>query len=105
MGQTLTERREQLYALRLNENLDRFNPAVASFLKQARPALMQWTGDPVAARREALQALDNLRESQALSLAYFDCFLIFAVIGVALALLVPWMKRSVLEKGARTAAE
>jgi len=105
LGQTLTERREQLHALRLNENLDRLNPAVASFLNQARPALMHQTGDPVAARRMALQALDNLRGSQALSLAYFDCFLIFAAIGVVLALLVPWMKRSVLEKGAHIAAE
>jgi hypothetical protein len=31
--------------------------------------------------------------------------LIFAAIGVALALLVPWTKPSVLEKGARIAAE
>ena len=34
MGQTITERREIFHALRLNENLDPFNPAVNSYLAQ-----------------------------------------------------------------------
>jgi DHA2 family multidrug resistance protein len=38
-------------------------------------------------------------------LAYFDCFLIFAVVSVGLAFLVLLMKRSVAEKGAHIAAE
>jgi DHA2 family multidrug resistance protein len=40
-----------------------------------------------------------------LSLSYFDCFLIFAVVSVFLAFLVLAMKRSVAEKGAHVAAE
>jgi DHA2 family multidrug resistance protein len=51
------------------------------------------------------QSLDNLRTQQASALSYFDCFLIFAVVSVALAFLVLLMKRSVAEKGAHIAAE
>ena len=53
----------------------------------------------------ALQSLEDLREHQASALAYFDAFLIFAVVGVVLAFLVLLMKRSVAEKGAHIAAE
>jgi DHA2 family multidrug resistance protein len=105
MGQTITERREIFHALRLNENLDPLNPAVNSYIAQAQPGFLQQTGDPVAAQQMALQSLENLREQQASALAYFDAFLIFAVLGVVLAFLVPLMKRSVAEKGAHVAAE
>ena len=105
MGQTITERREIFHALRLNENLDPLNPAVNSYLAQVQPGFLQQTGDPVAAQQMALQSLENLREQQASALAYFDAFLIFAVLGVVLAFLVPLMKRSVAEKGAHIAAE
>lgn len=105
LGQTLTERREQFHALRLNENLDPLNPAVTSFVTQAQPGYLQQVGDPVAAQQMALQALENLRQQQALALAYFDCFLIFAGTAFGLAFLVLLMKRSVAEKGAHVAAE
>ena len=105
VGQTLTERREQFHALRLNENLDAFNPAVSNFLEQTQANLLPQTGDAVAAKQMALQALSNLRGAQALSLSYFDCFLIFALTGCALSFLTPWMKRSVLAKGEHAAAE
>src|SRR5205807_4313444 len=36
MAQTIQERREQFHALRVNEFLDPFNPAVNTFLDQAR---------------------------------------------------------------------
>ena len=52
-----------------------------------------------------MEALDNLRQQQASSLAYFDCFWIFAILGVGLAGLVFFMKRSVAEKGAHIGAE
>jgi DHA2 family multidrug resistance protein len=105
MGQTITERREIFHALRLNENLDPLNPAVNSYIAQVQPGFLQQTGDPVAAQQMALQSLENLREQQSSALAYFDAFLIFAVLGVVLAFLVPLMKRSVAEKGAHVAAE
>jgi len=105
MGQTITERREIFHALRLNESLDPFNPAVNSYLAQVQPGYLQQTGDPAAAQQMAWQSLENLREQQASALSYFDCFLIFAVLGVALAFLVLGMKRSVAEKGAHVAAE
>jgi DHA2 family multidrug resistance protein len=105
LGQTITERREQFHSLRLGEYLDPLNPAVTSFLAQAKPGFLEQTGDPAAAQQMALQSLGDLRDQQALSLSYFDCFLIFAVVSVFLAFLVLFMKRSVAEKGAHVAAE
>ncbi len=104
-GQTLSLRREQFHALRLNENLDPLNPSLTSFFQQTKPHFLKLTGDPVAAKHMALQALANLRTEHALALSYFDCFLVFAIVGILLVLLVPWMKRSVAEKGAHIAAE
>ncbi len=105
LGQTILERRDQVHALRLNESLDPLNPAVNSFLDQSAPVYFQQSGDPVATSQMALQALENLRQVQASSLAYFDCFLVFAVLAGTLALLVLLMKRSVVPKGAHIAAE
>ena len=51
------------------------------------------------------QALADLRQQQAASLAYFDDFWLFAVLAVALVFLVPFMKRSVAEKGEHIGAE
>ena len=105
VAQTIVERREQLHTLRLNENLDPLNPAVTAFTDQTQPAFFQLTGDPVAAEQMTSQALENTRDQQALALSYFDCFWLFSVAGVLLALLVPWMRRSVVEMGAHIAAE
>ena len=63
------------------------------------------TGDPVASQQLAWQELANLRQRQAASLAYFDCFWIFAVLTLGLVLVVLFMKRSVAEKGAHIATE
>ena len=105
IGQTITERREIFHALRLNENLDRLNPAVHSYLGQVQQGFLHQREDLAAAHRMALQSLENLREQQASALAYFDAFLIFAVVAVVLAFLVLLMKRSVAGKGAHLAAE
>ncbi|WP_395742876.1 DHA2 family efflux MFS transporter permease subunit [Prosthecobacter sp.] len=105
LGQTLTQRREQFHALRLNEGLDPFNPALASFLDQSKAQMLKQTGDPAAATQMSLQALAGMRDTQALALAYFDCFLIFAVAGAVLAFFVLGMRRSVAEKGAHVGAE
>ena len=83
VAQTIQERREQFHTLRLGENLDRLNPAVNSFLAQTHSGFQQLTGDPVAARQMALQTLDNLRQQQAASFAYFDSFFVFAVISAS----------------------
>jgi DHA2 family multidrug resistance protein len=105
MAQTIQERREQFHLLRVTEFLDPFNPAVNSFLEQAREFFYRLTGDLAGARLMALQALDNLRQQQAAALAYFDVFWVAAVLGLALVFLVPLMKRSVAEKGAHIGAE
>jgi MFS transporter, DHA2 family, multidrug resistance protein len=105
MAQTLQERRDQFHTLRLGEHLDPFNPAVQSFLGQAQARFLHQTGDPAAAQQLALQALENLRQQQASALAYFDCFWLFAVLMLALVVVVVLMKRSVAEKGARIGGE
>ena len=105
MAQTIQERRDQFHTLRLGESLDSFNAAVVSFLDQARGVFLQQTGDPSAAQQLAWQSLDNLRQQQASSLAYFDVFFLLAVVTLALAPLVLLMKRSVAEKGAQIGHE
>jgi MFS transporter, DHA2 family, multidrug resistance protein len=105
MAQTVQERRDQFHVLRLSESLDSFNANVASFLDQARSIFLQQNGDPSAAQQLGWQALDNLRQQQASSLAYFDVFLLLALVTLAPVLMVLLMKRSVAEKGAHIGQE
>jgi len=104
-AQTLHERLFQFHSLRLGEYLDPFNPAVHSFLGQVRTFFLGQTGDPALSKQMAWQGLAFLRGQQASSLAYFDCFWVFAVIVLALVPLVFLMKRSVAEKGGPIGAE
>ena len=105
LAQTMEERREQFHDLRLGEHLDPLTPTTNSFMERATAFFMQQTGDPVGSRQQALQALANLRDQQAVSLAYFDVFWLCGVLAFGLAFLVLLMKRSVAEKGAHVAAE
>jgi MFS transporter, DHA2 family, multidrug resistance protein len=105
LSQTFQERRDQFHVLRLGEFLDPLNPAVTSFLGQAQGAFLQQTGDPVAAQQLASQTLENLRQQQASSLAYFDTFWMIAVLTFVVAFAVLFMKRSVAEKAARASSE
>ncbi|MGA8170907.1 MAG: DHA2 family efflux MFS transporter permease subunit [Methylocystis sp.] len=105
LSQALQDHREQIHTLRLGEYLDPFNPAVRSFLEQSKEFLLQQTGDQALSRELAWQALENLRQQQASSLAYFDCFWVFAILMLVLAPVVLLMKRSVAEKGARIGGE
>jgi DHA2 family multidrug resistance protein len=105
MAQTIQERREQFHLSRVGEFLDPLNPAVNSFLEQARAFFFQQSGDAAGSQQRAVQALDNLRQQQAASLAYFDVFWVCAVLGAALVPLVLLMRRSVAEKGAHIGAE
>jgi MFS transporter, DHA2 family, multidrug resistance protein len=104
-AQTVNDRRDQFHTLRLGEYLDPFNPAVQSFLANARAFFFPLNGDPVTTQQLAWQALENLRSQQASSLAYFDTFWVFAALTFALVFLVPLMKRSVAEKGTRIGSE
>ena len=99
MAQTIQERREQFHVSRVGEFLDPFNPTVQAFLEQARARFFMLTGDANESQQMALQALEDLRQQQASSLAYFDVFWIGAVLGIVLVPLVLLMKRSVAEKG------
>jgi len=105
IAQTIHERRDQFHSLRLGEHLDSLNPAVTSYLDQARAYFLQQNGDPINARDMALRSLQNLREQQSSSFAYFDTFVLFAAVSFLLIGLVFCMKRSVAQKGAHVAAE
>jgi DHA2 family multidrug resistance protein len=105
MAQTIQERRLQLHVSRVGEFLDPLNPHVNAFLEQARAFFYQQTGDAAGSQQRAVQALENLRQQQAESLAYFDVFWVCAALGVGLVLLVLLMKRSVAQKGDHHAAE
>ena len=105
VAQTILERREQFHTLRLNEHLDSLNPAVTQLAVQGQQFFLQNTGDPHLSRLMTLQVLQNARDQQALSLAYFDIFWTAAALAVCLVFLVLLMRRSVAEKGAHVAAE
>jgi DHA2 family multidrug resistance protein len=105
MGQTIQERREQFHLSRLADNLSPLNPHVHSFLERGHGFFMQHTGDPARSQQMTVQVLADLRQQQAASLAYFDVFWLCAAVGVALVLLVLFMKRSVAEKGTNIGAE
>jgi DHA2 family multidrug resistance protein len=105
LAQTVQERRDQFHTLRLGEYLDPFNAAANSFLARAHGFFLQQTGDPVASQQLAWQQLENLRQQQASSLAYFDSFWMMAVLTLAVAFFLLLMKRSVAEKGTHTASE
>jgi len=105
MAQTIQQRRLQFHAARVGEFLDPLNPHVNAFLDQTQGFFTRQSGDPAGAHLGAVEALEQLRQQQAASLAYFDVFWLFAVLAVGLVLLVPLMKRSVAEKGERIGAE
>ncbi|MGO9109413.1 MAG: MDR family MFS transporter [Thermoguttaceae bacterium] len=104
-AKTFEERREQFHTLRLNEWLTHFHEPVNLFSKQFQAFFFHGTGDANRSHQMAVKVLANIRQEQAASLAYFDCFLGFAVVALCLAFLVPFMKRSVAEKGAHVSHE
>ena len=105
MAQTIQERREQFHVLRLNEHLGPLNPLFDAARQRGEQFFLQRTGDAAASRHMTLQVAANLREQQALSLAYFDVFWCCAVVSIVLIGLVFVMRRSVAEKGAHSGAE
>ena len=105
ISQTIEDPRQQFHLSRLTENLSPLNSQVQSFLEQTRAFFQPWTGDPARSKQLAVQTLDNLRQQQAASLAFFDIFWLCAVLSAVLILLVLLMKRSVAEKGEHIGAE
>ena len=105
LAPALEWRREHFHTARVGEFLDPLNPAVNSFLQESQATFFQVTGDAAGSQQMALQSLDNLRQQQAVSLAYFDDFWLFGVLALALVPLVLIMKRSVAEKGEHVGAE
>src|SRR5579872_3446484 len=105
LSQTFQERRDQFHSLRLGEYLGPLNSAASSFLARAQAFFVQQNGDAVASQQLAVQQLENLRQQQAASLAYFDTFWMAAVLTFVVAFAVLFMKRSVAEKGAPAGTE
>jgi DHA2 family multidrug resistance protein len=105
MAQTIQERREQFHLSRVGEFIDPLNQHVNELFARGQAFFTQQTGDPAGAKLKTLQVLENLRQQQAASLAYFDVFWVAAALGVVLVFLVLLMKRSVAEKGAHIGGE
>jgi DHA2 family multidrug resistance protein len=105
VAQTVQERREQFHTLRLNEKLDWLNPSVQDLFDRGQTFFLPQTGDPALSRMLTLRSLENLRNQQASSLAYFDVFWFSAALSVAMVLLVFFLRPSVAQKGAHIAAE
>jgi DHA2 family multidrug resistance protein len=105
LAKIIEQRRVQLHLARLGENLGPLNPHVQSFFSRGQAFAMKQTGDPARSQRVTLQALDDLRQQQAASMAFFDVFWLFAVVSLGLVLLVLLMKRSVAEPGERIGGE
>src|SRR5215468_2499934 len=105
VAQTMVERREQFHVLRLNEKLDALYPAVQQWFEQGREFFMHGNGDPVLSHQMALRSLQEIRDRQALALAYFDVFWASAVVSALMVFLILMMRRSVAEKGAHVGAE
>jgi DHA2 family multidrug resistance protein len=105
LASTIRERREQFHLARLTDWLGPLNPHVHGFLGRGREFFLQRTGDPARSPLLGLQSLDELRQQQALSLAYFDVFWLFAVLTGVLVVLVLFMKRSVAKKGEHIGGE
>ncbi|MGA2581809.1 MAG: DHA2 family efflux MFS transporter permease subunit [Tepidisphaeraceae bacterium] len=105
VAQTIQERREQFHILRLNEQLDPLNPAVTQLFARGQAFFLQQTGDAPLSMKMTLQALENARNQQASSLAYFDVFWSSAAVSVVLIGFVFLMRSARAEKGAHIAAE
>jgi DHA2 family multidrug resistance protein len=90
MAQTIEVRRQQFHLSRLTDWLGPLNPHVEEFLGRSREFFLQRTGDPARSLQLGVQALDDLRQQQAASLAYFDVFWLGAVLAAACVLLVPY---------------
>ena len=99
LAKIIEQRREQFHLARVGENLGPLNSHVQDFSSQGQALFMQRTGDPARSQLLTLQSLDDLRQQQAASMAFFDVFWLFAVLSLGLVLLVLLMKRSVAEKG------
>lgn len=102
--QTILDRREQFHALRVNEYLDNFNPAVVSYLDKMTLYYRGENYGPVLSKEMAWQSLSNLRTQQADGLANFDCFWVMGVVALILIPGVYFMKRAISEKGAMISA-
>ena len=104
LSHTFQERRDQFHALRLGEYLDPFNAAANSSWRRLKRSSFSKPRSG-RSRQLAVQQLDNLRQQQASSLAYFDTFWMAAVLTFVVAFAVLFMKRSVAEKGAPVGKE
>lgn len=105
LAKTFEQRRSQFHLERIGESLDPLNHHVNEFLSQTSTGFVQTTGDPALSDLMSLQALDLLRQQQAASFDFFDAFLMFAVVSLALVPLIFLMRPSVAEEGAVIGAE
>jgi DHA2 family multidrug resistance protein len=105
MASTIEARREQFHLARLTDYLGPLNAHVHEYMVNAQAFYVQKTGDAARSLQLGVQSLDDLRQQQALSMAYFDVFWLCAALSAVLVVLVLFMKPSVAEKGEHIGGE
>jgi DHA2 family multidrug resistance protein len=105
LATALREVRFQFHLLRLGEWIEPGNPAVRGYHDAVRDFLLTQFGDPLASDLGGWQMIENLRQQQALSLAYFDCFWAFGAAALLLIPLVLLMRPARAAKGEHVGAE
>jgi len=105
VAQTIEERREQFHVLRLNEKLDQLNSSVNDLFQRGKEYFLQRNGDGPLSEQMTTKFLEQIRNQQATSLAYFDVFWSLAVVSAAMIVLVLLMRPAVAKKGEHIGAE
>jgi DHA2 family multidrug resistance protein len=105
MATTIQDRREQFHLARLTDYLGPLNSHVNDYMVKAHVFYVQKTGDVARSLQLGVQSLDDLRQQQALSMAYFDVFFLCGALSAVLVVLVLLMKRSVAEPGEHIGGE
>jgi MFS transporter, DHA2 family, multidrug resistance protein len=105
MGKTLVQRRVPLHTDRLGENLNPLSTPFNDALQSGQQFFDVVTGDPESSRMMTLQAIENLRDQQAGTLAYLDGFYVFAILALGIIPLALLMRRSVAEPGQHVGVE
>jgi len=105
MGKTLVQRRLPLHTDRLGEGLNPLSSPFTDAMHQGQSFFDVSTGDPATSQAMTLQAIDNLRQQQAGTLAYLDGFYVFAILALGIIPLALLMRRSVAEPGQHIGVE
>ncbi len=97
LSTAVLQRRLQLHSFRLTEALQPLSTATTNALETTGRFFTHLTGDPSRGQLMGLHAIRLVRDQQAYTQAFLDCFWVFTLIALAIVPLTLLMKRSVVE--------